>query len=113
MQGINLSAVRPLFMATLFGTAAGCAALLVAGLASLDEPGSTLLVAGGATYLLGAILVTAAYNVPLNNRLAAADPADPGIAALWRDYLRRWTLGNHVRTVASAAATVLLTLAAR
>ena len=48
--------------------------------------------------------VTVALNVPLNDRLAAFDPADPGAAAFWAHYLRRWTLWNHVRTAASAIA---------
>ena len=42
--------------------------------------------------------------MPRNNALAAADPADPRTAALWGDYLRQWTAGNHVRAAASIAA---------
>lgn len=38
----------------------------------------------------------------------AADPIDPGTVALWRDYLRRWTAGNHVRAAASLLASAIL-----
>ncbi|RQR26413.1 DUF1772 domain-containing protein [Burkholderia sp. Bp9142] len=48
-----------------------------------------------------------AVNVPLNEALAAADPATAQGAALWARYAHDWTRWNHVRTVASVAACVL------
>ncbi|MCM3038038.1 DUF1772 domain-containing protein [Bacillus pumilus] len=42
--------------------------------------------------------------MPLNDALAAADPATAQGAALWTRYLHDWTRWNHVRTVASAVA---------
>ena len=38
-------------------------------------------------------------HVPLNNALAAADPASHEAASLWARYLTDWTLWNHLRTV--------------
>jgi uncharacterized membrane protein len=52
-------------------------------------------------------------NVPRNNRLAKADPASTEGARVWTAYLREWTAWNHVRTIASAAATVAFILALR
>jgi uncharacterized membrane protein len=52
-------------------------------------------------------------NVPLNNALAAMGSQAPGSAALWATYLTRWTLWNHVRTLACLASTLLFILAAR
>jgi uncharacterized membrane protein len=69
------------------------------------------LLAGCALYLLGCLLVTVAFNVPLNNRLAAADPDSSAAEALWAHYLSRWTLWNHVRTAASLAAAGLFAMA--
>ncbi len=69
------------------------------------------LLAGCALYLLGCLLVTVAFNVPLNNRLASADPDSSGAEALWANYLSRWTLWNHVRTAASLAAAGLFAMA--
>jgi len=49
--------------------------------------------------------------VPLNNALAGLDPAAPATDAAWRDYLSRWTAGNHVRALACLAAAALYTWA--
>ncbi len=49
--------------------------------------------------------------MPLNNRLASADPDNSGTEALWANYLSRWTLWNHVRTTASLAAAGLFAMA--
>ena len=62
-------------------------------------------------YLLGCIGVTMACNVPLNERLADVDADDSSAHALWQHYLRRWTLWNHVRTIAPAIAALLFLLA--
>lgn len=110
MQSINRTAVRPPLMALLFGTATLCAVLAIRGVTT-TEAGSWLLLAGGVLYLLGAVGVTVVKNVPLNNALADADPSDDR-AALWRDYLRRWTRWNHVRTVSCILAAAVLVAAA-
>ena len=67
--------------------------------------------AGALTYLAGVIGVTMVFNVPLNNAVAAADPASADAAKFWSHYLRRWTAWNHVRTIAGIAAGALLTAA--
>ena len=69
---------------------------------------ASLLFAGGALYVAGGFLVTVVFNVPRNNALARASPADPQSARLWSDYLVTWTAWNHVRTAASLAALALL-----
>ena len=96
MQSINVTAVTPVFMTALFGTAALCFAVLVAG------------IAGGALYLAGTILLTIGYHVPRNNALAAADPATAEGERVWARYLREWTSMNHVRAAAALAAAALL-----
>lgn len=108
MQAINVSAVRPAFMTTMFGTAAVC---MVAVIATSGDAGGGMGVAGAALYLLGTIGVTIAGNVPLNNRLAVLHPNGGETAAAWRHYLRVWTNWNHVRTVSSLAAAVLFVAA--
>lgn len=50
-------------------------------------------------------------NVPMNDALATATPTAENAALLWRGYSPRWTLWNHVRTVASIIAFALLTAA--
>ena len=63
--------------------------------------------AGGVLYLAGSVCVTAAYHVHLNNALAGLDPHAPDTEAAWQDYLRRWTAGNHLRTIGCLAAAAL------
>jgi uncharacterized membrane protein len=62
-------------------------------------------------YIVGTIIVTMRFNVPMNNALAAVPASSPEAAKLWVDYLSRWTAWNHVRTVAPLVAAVLFTLA--
>jgi uncharacterized membrane protein len=78
----------------LFGTAAACVAVLVVGPGVLPRVGAGL-------YLAGTVGVTIAANVPLNDALER-DPTT------WPAYLRAWTRWNTLRTVAAAAAAVLL-----
>ena len=62
-------------------------------------------------YLVGAIAVTMGRNVPLNDALMALDPHSAEAAGRWSAYVRDWTAWNHVRTVASLAASGLLAAA--
>jgi len=112
MQSINVTAVTPLFMIALFATAAAALAVIVWSAVAADGSARVLAMAGGAVYLAGVIGVTAALNVPLNDRLAEASATDPASARLWADYLSDWTMWNHVRTVAGIAAAGLLVAAA-
>jgi uncharacterized membrane protein len=104
MQSINVKAINPLFMTTLFGTAVTSLAVIVAALVDLDEGYAPYLLAGGALYILGTIVVTMAFNVPRNNALAKLDPASANAAGYWARYLTEWTRWNHVRTVAPLVA---------
>ena len=108
MQSINVTAVTPIFMTALFGTAAACIAVLVSAAIEWHDTASAYLIAGSLSYLVGAIGVTIAFNVPLNNALAAADPSSGDAMSLWMKYVRRWTAWNHVRTAAGLIAAALL-----
>jgi uncharacterized membrane protein len=102
MLGINADAVRPPFMTVLGGALVVPVAAGIVGLAGGHEGAGWFLTAA-AIYLAGCFVVTAAANVPLNNRLAsAADPLDA-----WRRYAEPWVAWNHVRTAASTAAAAL------
>ena len=113
MQSINAVVINPLFLAAFFGTAVSCIALAVFSLVRWHPPGTALLLAGSALYLLGTILVTLLCNVPRNGALAAVEPASDEGARLWARYLRTWTAWNHVRTVAAISAAASLMLALR
>jgi uncharacterized membrane protein len=100
MQSINVFAVTPVFMTTLFGT--GLACLAAAAYAATAGMGTATMpvIAGAAIYFLGTIVVTIAGNVPLNNAVAALDPDAADAVWLWARYRRQWLAWNHVRTVA-------------
>jgi uncharacterized membrane protein len=111
MQAINVAILNPLFLASFVGTAAACAVVAVAALLRWDEAGAAYLLAGGALYLVGTFLVTAALNVPMNDALASVAPGDPDAAGRWSAYVARWTAWNHVRAAAALAAAASLTVA--
>jgi uncharacterized membrane protein len=108
MQSINVTAVTPIFMTALFGTAAACATVAVRALIDWHGMISACLVAGSLAYLIGTIGVTLAFNVPLNNALAATDPSGGDAVWLWMKYVRTWTAWNHVRTASGLIAAALL-----
>lgn len=98
MRGINVTALRPPLMLALFGTALLAVVLGIVALVSWT-PASPWLLAAGAVYLLGEVVVTAVGNVPLNQRI---DRETGG--AYWREFLPKWNRWNHVRTIAGVAA---------
>jgi uncharacterized membrane protein len=111
MQAINITVINPLFMTALFGTGLASLVLLVWGLAELDEPYAGWLIAAGAMYVVGEVVLTGGYHVPRNNALARVDPHSEEGAGVWRTYLVEWTRMNHVRTLAGLAASALLAVA--
>jgi uncharacterized membrane protein len=111
MQSINVTAPMPPLMLLMFGTALAHVALIVAAVITLGEPFAPWWLAAAVVYLAGEIVVTMTYNVPRNNDLAALDPGSAETAARWPSWLAEWTAGNHVRTVAGAAAAGALCVA--
>lgn len=111
MQSINITAINPLFMVALFGTAIACLFLAADSLLKWHQPGATYLLVGGLLYLIGTVLVTIAFNVPMNNALAITESDSTDGANLWARYLTDWTIWNHVRTIAALAAAALFTIA--
>lgn len=107
MNAINVEIVRSLFMPFFLGTTVASALLAVLAVLRWGEAGTPAMLAGGLLYVVGMTIVTMVFNVPLNNALAAADPASAGATALWARYLTDWTFWNHARTIACIAASVL------
>ena len=107
MQEINVTVLTPWFLGTFLGTGVICLGLGVHALRNW-ESASPYQFLGSVVYLLGSILVTMVFNVPRNERLAELDPEQPEGVEYWKNYLVSWTRWNHVRTLASLAATALL-----
>jgi uncharacterized membrane protein len=113
MQSINVVVINPLVMVALFGTALACGVLVVAAFVEWGEPYAVYLLVGGLAYLAGVVLLTGRYHVPRNNALATLDPNDRDAESQWNRYVRMWTAGNHVRTIAPLASATLFTIALR
>ena len=111
MQTINVTVLGPWFLSAFFGTGIVCAILFVLSFVEWSPGSGFYSVAGSLLYLIGTILVTIIFNVPMNKRLAVLFPSSEEAERKWRDYVSRWTFWNHVRTAASAAATLSFCLA--
>ncbi len=112
MQSINVVVLNPWFFAAFFGAGVLCVVNAIIVLVTEPGPSRVAVLIGSALYLFGCIGVTAAFNVPLNDRLADAEPVGEGAAQLWAEHVTRWTRWNHVRTTASLAASVAFAFAA-
>ncbi len=116
MRGINAEAqANGPFLLLFFGAALLAIAVGVVGVVHIRQPGSGYLIAG-AVLALVAVVVTVAFNIPLNNHLdtvdlAAVGPADA--AREWANYFSTWTAWNHVRTVAPLLGSVLMLVGLR
>ena len=111
MQSINVMVLNRWFFAVFFGTAACCLVLVVASLLHWQRPGAAYLLVASLLYLVGTVLVTIICNVPLNDSLAAVASTAADAAPTWSNYLKTWTVWNHVRTLAALAAAALFTVA--
>jgi uncharacterized membrane protein len=116
MRGVNAEAqANAPFLAVFVGSAVLALGVGVAAVFRLSEPGTGYVLAGTVLALV-AFVVTMAFNVPLNDHLAAVDPS--GVTAAdatreWRAYLGPWTAWNHVRTVAPLLGSVLMLVGLR
>ncbi len=106
MQSINITAVTPVFMAVLFGTAG--LGIVLATVSLVDPSSATPWRLGAATlYLGGVVALTAAFHVPRNNALARVSAEAAEAAAQWRTYRVAWLRGNHVRMLTALASSAL------
>lgn len=113
MQEINVAVVRSGFLAVFVVTAVTSALLALFALLRWNDPRAAWWLAGAVLYVLGTFVLTIVRNVPLNDRLAAADPGSAEGAGVWSRYLADWTWWNTLRTVASLLATGAFILAVR
>lgn len=98
MRAINRAVVNPLFLLPIFLPPVF---LVWAGLLDLTGARGWLLAAGGVVFLLGAIVVTVAGNVPLNNALEGSSSS---ATAARTAFERRWNVLNGVRSAGSVLA---------
>jgi uncharacterized membrane protein len=109
MQHVNVVIQNPLFLLVFMGTGLICLLVAIGALVS-GAAGAVWLVIGALLYVVGSVGLTMGVNVPMNNRLDSANPITDTGAAIWADYLTRWTAWNHVRALACTAATAALAI---
>ena len=105
MQRINRVILNPLFFFVFMGTSLLSVVNVVVVMSGWGGECPITFVAASGVYLIGVFIVTAAGNVPMNNRLDALKPADG--EEYWQLYLKNWTRLNHLRTAASTIAILL------
>jgi uncharacterized membrane protein len=93
MRRINARIQNPVFLLVFAGNVVLCGIEVFQGR-----------IVGGLLYVVGSFLLTMFVNVPMNNRLERTDDA------YWPEYLRRWTIWNHVRGLACLASAITLPL---
>ncbi|MBO6676077.1 MAG: DUF1772 domain-containing protein [Rhizobiales bacterium] len=110
MQGINQAVQNPVFFVTFFLTPVSAAISALVLWRYGNTVAALWVVGGGLTYLLGALLLTALINVPMNNALASVDPAVSNAETIWRAYSERWTFWNTARASASTVALLMIAI---
>lgn len=99
MKSINRTILNPLFKVIFFGTALMTLFLLITTLFNSEWNGRIYIISGSLLYLVGIYLVTIIFNVPLNDRLDRTDSTNYSSQQMWKSYIKKWTIWNHIRTV--------------
>jgi uncharacterized membrane protein len=111
MQYINITILNPLFYLVFMGTALISLVLPLSLFFREQQANEIYLIAGSICYLVGVMLVTIVFNVPMNNALEAVEADGEEASKLWKHYLINWTNWNHVRSVTSFLGTMFFILA--
>ncbi|WP_420567886.1 DUF1772 domain-containing protein [Thalassovita sp.] len=113
MQAMNASVRNPVFFPAFFLTPVILAVTAFIAANQNLMRAAVLFFAGGALYFVGALLVTALVNVPMNEALAQVTVPEDSDAAqdIWQAYSAPWQFWNTLRTIASGGALVLTGLA--
>jgi uncharacterized membrane protein len=106
MNSINKVILKSGFMPLFFGSSFLSAILIFLVDAG---PSGYWVITGSAVYLLGMLVCTITFNVPLNNQLRDA-PSNQQLK-MWQHYLIHWTRWNHLRAISSLLAFVFYVIA--
>jgi uncharacterized membrane protein len=108
MQAMNRTILNPIFGLLFGGSALLCFVVAVSAPFTTDQDGAGWRLAGGALYVIGVFIETMVVNVPMNDRLDAADASTAAGHSVWADFLIRWTRWNNVRTLLGVVASTFL-----
>lgn len=113
MNAINRVILRSWFMPVFMSMVVVSVVLVILAIRQWSLGGGSLIIAGAALYILASFVSTIIFNVPLNDRLATFQGNEAEAAEFWATYLKDWTFWNHIRTIASLAASVAFMAAIR
>ena len=108
MQQINKKIINPVFLFFFLGTPLVCLLIIVYSVSNFGDQQSVLFLIGSVGYIVGPLGITVLRNVPLNNKLAEAEPREG--SDVWKDYQVRWQRWNHIRTYIGLISIVFLCL---
>ena len=107
MQAINDRIQNPAFFLAFFGTFFLTVAAVIIQFRRGRRGVAAWALGGLALYFVG-LAVTMGVNIPLNDALAAVDPAHADLAAARHSFEGAWDAANNVRTVVCTAALICL-----
>jgi uncharacterized membrane protein len=107
MNSVNITVVNIWFMTLLFGTAILGMALTAMSFTRGESLEGWPQLAATAIYVIGCVVVTMAFNVPLNDALASNEGTTVSAIESWQYYVVEWTRWNSVRAAASGVAGIL------
>ena len=111
MQAFNRTAVAPFTLVGL-GTAVVCVVVIVRALRTWGAAQSRRALTGAVVFLIAAVIITFAANVPISASIDALHPASADAEARWADLYTQWVWSNHLRTLGSLVAAAVLAIAA-
>jgi uncharacterized membrane protein len=101
MQHLNRTVFRSVFIVTFMALVPISLAFAAYAWLKLEGMPSRLIIAAAIVYVPFVFAVTAAGNVPMNQKLDAMDHTSDEAAEYWAIYGRVWTRWNTIRTVGS------------
>ncbi|MGH7158341.1 MAG: DUF1772 domain-containing protein [Candidatus Saccharimonadales bacterium] len=108
MQAINIAILNPVFFVSFMGP---LVLLPFSAFLAWDNDSTArfwLLVCASAVYIVGTFGITAAGNVPLNEKLAKAEGSEKELSAARAAFETSWNYLHNLRTFAAIAATILV-----
>jgi uncharacterized membrane protein len=113
MQSVNATIRNPAFASSFFGAAILAVFAALFHIGEWRQAKDFLILAASLIYILGALLLSARINVPMNEWLALQGPAAlmPNPGAIRARYEQDWVFWNPVRTLISGLAFALMAAA--
>ncbi|WP_378730299.1 DUF1772 domain-containing protein [Nocardia brasiliensis] len=113
MQAFDRTAVTPPLMLMMFATAALCVVLIVRSITTWSSASAPWTLAAAIAFLLAAVVITGAANVPISASIDALDPSSTAAHTRWDHLYTQWIWWNHARTLTSIAAAIGFAIALR